>query len=114
MSKQVARPRRPAPPEIPDEYDLTAQWRTGPANAIIGIEVWGRRSHRDALLRLIDDAGSMDAGSVTAGGTDNALVIWTKEARAEYGAGDHGDGDDWLNEQAAIILRRLANLWGTT
>lgn len=113
MTKQVARPRRPAPPEIPDDYDLTAQWRTGPANALIGIEVWGRRSRRDALIRLIDDAGSMDAGSVAAGGTDHALVLWSKEARSEYGADSDGDGD-WLDEQAGIIRRRLANLWGTS
>jgi hypothetical protein len=97
--------RRPSPPEIPDDYQLTAEWRTGPVSAIVGIEVWGRRSRRDALIRIHDERGSLDAGAVTAGGTDDVVVTWTDQARAEY-------AEDWLDSQAATVVKALANRWG--
>jgi hypothetical protein len=97
--------RRPSPPEIPDDYQLTAQWRTGPTTASLAVEVWGRRIRRDALLRVIDDAGAMDAGTVVAGGTDAARVDWTEQARAEY-------GEDWLDAQGQAIVKHLAIRWG--
>jgi hypothetical protein len=97
---------RPSPPLVPDDYDLTAQWRTGPPDAIIAIEVYGRPSLRDGLVRLIDDRGSLAAGAIANGGTPEAEVNWTDEAHEDYDA-------DWLDEQADMIKRRLAHRWGT-
>lgn len=91
-------------------YKLTGSSRTGPPDAITAIEVWGRHDHRDAIVRIISDATSenpkpMNAGTVTAGGTDNILLVWTAEARLEFGTA-------WLDQQEAETKRLLANRWG--
>lgn len=86
--------------------ELTAQWRTGPPDQIIAVEVWGRRAGRDAPLRIIDDADDMDAGTVTAGGTDDVLILWTGKARAKFAS-------DWLDQQTLSVSNALANRWGS-
>lgn len=97
--------RRPAPPTIPEDYALTAQWRTGPPDDIIAIEVWGRQSRRDALVRIIDKRGEFEAGTVVAGGTDDVDVTWSAEARASYGTA-------WLGGQRNSVEAALARRWG--
>jgi hypothetical protein len=84
--------------------DLTALWRTGAANAPIAVEVWGRPSLRDALVRIIAGVDDMDAGSVTNGGTDDALVVWSDRAKARF-------DPDWLERQAAEVKRVLTFRW---
>lgn len=96
--------RRSTPPEVPDEYDLTAQWRTGSPRQSVNFEVYGRRHPGDAHIRIIDNGGSMDAGRVEHGGTRRAIVRWSDEAVREFEA-------DWLDEQAAMIKQRLADRW---
>jgi hypothetical protein len=100
-------PRRPAPPEIPDEYALTAQWRSGPASAPIAVEVYGRRRHRDAIIRIIDDAGSLDSGTVTAGGTQQELILWKAAAIQEF-------GEDWLHAQGQVLSKFLMHRWNAS
>jgi hypothetical protein len=90
-------------------YDFVGMWRTGPPTALIAIEVWGRRADGDAIVRIISDAGSedpqpMDAGTVTAGGTDDACIVWTSEARNEF-------GEDWLDHHGAAATSLLARRW---
>ena len=104
MNEVTRRPRRPAPPEVPDEYNLTAQWTTGPASDPIAVEVYGRHSRRDAIIRIIDDAGSLDSGTVTAGGTDHELILWKETAVQEF-------GEDWLRAQGQTLSKFLAYRW---
>lgn len=87
--------------------ELVAQWRTGPVGAIVAVEIWGRQVLRDGLLRIVADDLDLDidAGSVTAGGTDAVFVLWRDKARAAFGC-------SWLDYQAAIVKRRLALRWG--
>jgi hypothetical protein len=84
-------------------YKLTGTWSTGPADAIIAVEVWGRQAHGDAIVHIIAGDTDIDAGTVTAG----AAVDWTDEAREEFGTA-------WLDEQGRITVRHLALRWGTT
>jgi len=88
-------------------YPLTTEFRSKYRREDVGFEVYGRRSYGDAYIRLIDDAGSMDAGTVAYGGTKRALVTWTPEAAEDY-------NQDWLTEQAGIIKRRLAERWSAS
>lgn len=93
-------------------YEPVGQWRTGPIGAIIAVEVWGRPASGDAIVRIISDADSadprpMDAGTVTAGGTDQVLLVWTSEARQEH-------AQSWLDQQETETKRLLANRWGTS
>lgn len=94
--------RRPSPPEVPDEYGLTAQWSTGSPR--VAVELYGHRDTGTAHIRLIDNAGSMDAGQVVRGGTSKAAVIWTAEARDEYDA-------EWLDGQAEQVKELLSHRW---
>mgnify|MGYP000983897360 CR=1 FL=1 len=94
-------------PPPPVGCEFTSMWRTGPAAAPIAIEIWGRREHRTAVLRIHDaDDGYMDAGDLVGGGTDDAAVDWTEKAHELYGA-------DWLDAQEREAVRTLANRWGT-
>lgn len=96
--------RRPSPPEVPGEYGLSTEFRCMYQGKSVGFEVYGRRSYGDAYVRLIDDAGSMDAGTVIRGGTTRAIVRWTREAFENYDR-------DWLTEQADDITKRLSERW---
>lgn len=99
-----ARTRRPSPPEVPAEYALTTEFRAKYQGRTVAFEIYGRRRTAEAYIRLIDAAGSMDAGKVTRGGTAKALVSWTRDACEDY------DGD-WRTEQADIITERIAQRW---
>ncbi|PRY56398.1 hypothetical protein [Glycomyces artemisiae] len=83
-----------------------ATWRTGPADAIITVQVWGRRERRDALLRFRHDGGHIDAGTLSGGGTDDAAVVWTDKAKEAY-------AEDWLDTQEREAIKALSIRWGT-
>jgi hypothetical protein len=111
MTDQVAIDMALVGPPLPG-YDFVGMWRTGPANAIIAIEVWGHKANRAAITRIIRDAASenprpMNAGAGSAGGTDDCRVLWTAEARRAF-------GEAWLDDVEASTIRLLANRWGTT
>jgi hypothetical protein len=106
MQKTRSR-RRPAPPLVPEEFALISERRTKYQGSRVDFEVYGRRRFNDAQIRLIDNAGSMDAGAVVDGGSARAIVQWTDEARDEY-------DDVWLAEQAATIKQELAERWKTS
>jgi hypothetical protein len=89
-----------------DDHELTALWRTGPPDELVALEVWGRPVLRDALVRIIDGTDDMDAGSVTAGGTDDVLVLWSSKARTKF-------AESWLDQQETNVKRSLASRWGT-
>lgn len=84
-------------------------WRTGPPNALIAFEVWGRRADRVAVVRAISAPDSetpqpMDAGTASAGGTDDCRVVWTTKAHRTFGEG-------LLDRAEAEAKRLLANRW---
>lgn len=93
-------------PPGPPGRDFTATWRTGPPDALVDIQVWGRQAHRDALLRIVDGDGYLDAGTLSGGGTDDAMVVWLDEAAAVYST-------EWLDAQEREAIKALSIRWGT-
>lgn len=89
-----------------DDIELTAQWRTGPVDAIVAVEVWGRPALRDGLVRIVAGDIDLDAGEFTAGGTDAALVLFRPKAAEAF-------GEEWLAVQALNVLQALTHRWAT-
>lgn len=87
-------------------YELTLSWSTGSPDTRVAVETWGRRADRVAVIYLFRDA-PLEAGSVTAGGTDGAFVTWNERCRDRFGIA-------WLRNQGADIRQGLATRWGTT
>ncbi|MEU6858808.1 hypothetical protein AB0B28_08045 [Glycomyces sp. NPDC046736] len=97
-----SRSRYPKPPEVDGRFNLVG----GPLAVDGGnLEIWGDSGTRTALLRLIDDGGELDAGTVARGGTPEAVVKWSAEVLA-------GRGTEWMERQAGRVRTRLAYAWG--
>ena len=95
-----AQDRRPHPPEVPEHYSLSELSTPERVNILI----WHHRASRAAIIRTIDSAGVLEAGTVAHGGTDHAVVRWNEKAREEFAL-------DWLDRQAERVKLRLAYIW---
>jgi hypothetical protein len=58
-------------------------------------------------VRVTDAAGTIRTGALAGGGTEQATIDWSREARQVY-------GEDWLDSQTQSIVQGLANRWGTS
>lgn len=85
-------------------YRLIGTWRTGPLNATIVVETWGRRAREDAIVHIIAGETDIDAGSVVAGAVD---VDWIQRAHKEFGSA-------WLHDQSRMVMQCVARWWGKT